>query len=155
MLQRRDDYIRRLREENEELLEEIRQLKEAAPPSDDLPFALLGLSKTQGALVAALMRASPAVLSKESLMDAIYGFEDDHPAKKVIDVMASHVRRVLRAHDITLEAHWGVGLRMDRASAERLRDICRDARPARPHAIPRRRSAAARSRKRPATWAPS
>ena len=104
----------RLRERVETLEEEKRQLSEALAPR--ISFAALGLSPGEGVVVAALIAAGGAVVTKDRLMLALYGFRNDVPDIRIVDVWICKARAKLCGVGARIATHWGVGYAMDRAS---------------------------------------
>lgn len=108
--------IRRLRtlaEENEILREEVRQLREALTPTIPLPRAWrLGLMEER--FLRALRRAGQSILSRETLMQALYCGREDAPDTRILDAHACHLRRKLTAHapQIVVETIRGEGFRL-------------------------------------------
>ena len=58
-----------------------------------------------------LIEKSPRVVSRESLMDSIYGLfsEEEEPADKIIDVFIAKVRTTIRDSNYEIETIWGKG----------------------------------------------
>jgi len=102
-----------LREENDALREEIRQLKEALAPTAILSRAWR-LSKMEERLLRAIRAVGPNLLHHERAMLILYGMWEDMPEQKILDVMICHIRRKLMhaQAQIRIETVWGRGWRM-------------------------------------------
>lgn len=102
-----------LRDENEVLREQVRQLQEALAPRALLPKAWR-LTGKQETLLRALRAVGPHVLHHERAMLALYDMWKDAPDQKILDVMICHIRRKLMEAQaqIRIETVWGRGWRM-------------------------------------------
>ena len=102
-----------LREENEILREQVRQLEEALAPRGVLPKAWR-LTGKEEMLLRALRAVGPNVLHHERAMLALYGMWEDMPEQKIIDVFICKIRRKLMEAQaqIRIETVWGRGWRM-------------------------------------------
>lgn len=111
--------LSRLAEENEELRETVRQLREALVPVIALPRAWR-LTNTEERLLRALRAAGGGVVHHERAMIALYGMWDDAPQQKILDVLICKCRRKLMEAQtrISIETVWGRGWRMTRAGID-------------------------------------
>ena len=112
----RDGDIRRLRARVDELEEANRQLTNALAPT--LSLAPLGLGASAARFAEPLLAASPALVSRDRAMLALYGFRNDAPEPKILDVYLCHIRRALEPIGARVATHWGRGWSIDRASAD-------------------------------------
>lgn len=58
------------------------------------------------------------VVSKETLMTALYRIESDEPAQKIIDVFICNIRRKLKPLGIAIGTSWGRGYRLELRASE-------------------------------------
>lgn len=102
-----------LREENDTLREQVRQLQEALAPTAILPRSWC-LTKTEERLLRAIRAVGPNLLHHERAMLAIYGMWEDMPEQKILDVLVCKIRRKLMEAQaqIRIETVWGRGWRM-------------------------------------------
>ncbi len=106
------DLIRRLREENEALREEVRQLRKALRPEIHFPLSW-GLSPQEQALLSALRVSSPRLLTLDRAMTALYA-TDDPPATRFVRILLSRLRRKLAntGLNVTIENTYCRGCRL-------------------------------------------
>ena len=107
------------------LQEEVRQLREANGFDIPLPLEIviaLRLTPMQAKFMAALLHAR-GVVTKYGMCVALYGFAEDAPDPKVLDVMLTHIRKKLRPHDVTIETLYGTGYRLTPTMKQKLRDM--------------------------------
>lgn len=93
--------IERLESELASAKETIERLK-----GDVEHKALKSLTCLEAKLAATIIKASPRLLSKPALMDAVYGGYDE-PEIKIINVLICNIRRKLP--DLSIETVWGRG----------------------------------------------
>jgi DNA-binding response OmpR family regulator len=109
--------LRTLAEENEILREEVRQLREALTPTIPLP-RVWRLGPMEERFLRALRRAGQSMLSRETLMQALYCGRDDAPDARILDAHACHLRRKMAAYgpQIVVETIRGEGFRLTASS---------------------------------------
>ena len=107
------EALRALRDENEELREQVRQLREALAPTAMLPRQWR-LSPTQERLLRALRAVGKDTLHRERAFHALYASWDDMPEMASLDALVSKLRRRLReaGAPIEIKAVWGRGWRL-------------------------------------------
>ncbi len=111
-------------EQIEMLQEEIRELRSIITPPDALQRLMgLGLTATQAAMVAALMRG--AVLSRHQLMTAMYPDVDERYEResKNVDAQLAYLRKRLKPHGVTVGSHWGKGFYLPEESRANLKSL--------------------------------
>lgn len=73
-------------------------------------MAAAGMTVHQYGLFRALLDAKGRVLSKEQLLDRLYGLEaDDPPESKIVDVFVCKVRKVIEPIGLKIGTAWGRG----------------------------------------------
>lgn len=70
----------------------------------------LGLSRTESQVYG--MLAKGKLVHRERIMLALYGFRDDAPDTKIVDVMICHMRPKLKRHGIGIVAVRGEGFKL-------------------------------------------
>jgi two-component system cell cycle response regulator CtrA len=80
------------------------------------------LAPTEGEFLAILYGAKGKVVSKETLLTRIYGYDTDI-GEKIIDVWLCKLRKKLGPDGIEIETKWGRGMRMPPASCARVAAI--------------------------------
>lgn len=77
------------------------------------------LTRQQFALFEALWSARPRTLSKEQLLDSIYGLlpSGDEPEIKIIDVFVCKIRKKVDPLGFAIQTVWGRGYRIVTANA--------------------------------------
>jgi DNA-binding response OmpR family regulator len=118
----RDEYYRevvRLRDRVSWLEEENRLLRETFAPQIVFPFEW-NLTKSERNCLAALASAPEGYCSREALELALYGLDDDVPAKTV-EIFILRMRRKLAPHHIEIATVWGDGYRLPPPSLARVR----------------------------------
>lgn len=105
---------KRLREENDELREMVRQLQEKGlePLPADVPY----LSGREEVVFRALL-GSPGVVTREAIYTRIYGHDSD-VQDHIIDVFISHLRTKLAGSRYDIRTVWARGWRMLVAAEE-------------------------------------
>ena len=81
-------------------------------PSLPDPVPGVRLSRMEGRIVARLQKVPGAVVSRQSLMDAMYFDRVDEPESKIIDVLICRMRKKLRGTGYEIVSDWGLGYRM-------------------------------------------
>lgn len=78
------------------------------------------LTGKEAALLAALYARKGALMSSDSLMDALYGDRFEMPEIKIVQVFVCKVRRKLRLHMNCdpIDTHWGRGFSLSTAGVE-------------------------------------
>ncbi len=114
--------IRELREQNDWLLAENANLKDALTQTVELPPEL-GLTKSQRLLLGKLMTRQ--VATRESLMDTLYFDKSDTmPSEKTLDALICYLRKKLKPHGITVRTQWGTGFYLNSEDKSKLRAMC-------------------------------
>lgn len=109
--------MQKLRAENDELRERIRQLEKVL--RDPIPNLWnLPLTKMKSRMLGVLYR-TPGIVTRERLRAAIRGLDSDADTK-VDDVHLSQLRRTLRPHGIRIETVHDSGYRLPPESRARL-----------------------------------
>jgi len=109
--------IARLRNENEDLREQVRQLKAVLAPEIEVPLEW-GLSASERTIVQTLI-ARP-VATRQMIWKSLYdGMKDDRDPK-VIDVFMCKIRHKLRPAGIVISTVWGRGWALAPEWRERL-----------------------------------
>lgn len=77
------------------------------------------LTRQESALFKALWSARPRTLSKEQLLDSIYGLlpDADEPEIKIIDVFVCKIRKKVDPLGFAIETVWGRGYRIINSAA--------------------------------------
>lgn len=72
------------------------------------------LTKQEFAVFLALWSARPRTLSKDQLIDALYGLlpDGDTPEIKIVDVFICKLRPKIKGMGVSIETAWGKGYRM-------------------------------------------
>ena len=110
--------IERLRMERDEALERICQLEDLLVARDTAHFCDFGLTHSENMVFGALLRWP--VISKDQLMDLLYGCRTDPPGPDNISILIMRVRRKLKPHGVVIRTLWGRGYSMDEMSRARL-----------------------------------
>lgn len=112
---------RELEDRLAELQEENRQLRKLIG-AETFFDPELKLSASQARLLAYIFARSPNLVPKDKIFEALwFDHVDDAPEQKIIDVTLCYMTPKLRRFDIEIGRHWGKGLSIDEANAERLR----------------------------------
>jgi two-component system cell cycle response regulator CtrA len=119
MLQRMDE-VTRLREQNETLLEENRQLREAMAPTVVFPREV-GLRPAQVRILAALMAAPNGICSKELLFQAISGRNDGD--ENTVKVSMCGLRKKLEPYGVEILTRWAFGYEITAETRARLEHL--------------------------------
>lgn len=107
------------RETIEEMAERIRQLEALAHNTEWEPPVLLGLTGTEGRILAVLM-GRQGIVTRARLFDALYGARPEQPEEKIIDVLLVKVRAKLRPHGVAIATSWGQGWMLEAEDRARL-----------------------------------
>jgi len=104
----------RLRVENDELRERIRQMEEAAGFNLEAPMEFL-LSPLETRVMGVFMRHQR--VSREQILQAVYAHRPNHiPEMKIVDVIVCKIRRKTTHFGIAIQTHWGLGYSLTPAS---------------------------------------
>jgi len=116
----RDAIVRRLREENDELRERVRQLEELFYGGDEFTPPEWGLTAQEQILFWLLVRRRH--VTRDQAMTALYSDRADCDVDpKVVDVFVCKMRAKLGRHGISIATHWGRGFELDAATRARFR----------------------------------
>lgn len=103
----RDDYVKLLEQENDEMRERVRQLEQICGISFEVPPAM-GLSRQQSVLLGLLLKNR--LVTKTAVMTALYGASvGEIPEEKIVDVFICQLRRKLTPFGVGIETQWGQG----------------------------------------------
>lgn len=117
----RDDYVRKLEEENDELRERIIVLEEQIGVRIEAPL-VLGLTGQEARIFGALM--SRDLLTKEMMLAVLYLSRGlDEAEQKIVDVFICKMRPKLKAYGITIETVWGRGYLLKPEMKRRVREL--------------------------------
>lgn len=79
------------------------------------------LTGRQADFFAALLRRIGRTVSKESLMNELYGLSLEPPDIKIVDVLVSHLRRHrLKGSGLVIKTEWGRGYRLEHPAQKQL-----------------------------------
>lgn len=106
-----EDYIAKLEARNDELEEQVRQLKEILGLTIEVPL-VFGLTSHEAQLFGLLLKRD--IVTKEMGLTLLYGNrpDGDTPEIKIIDVYICKLRAKIEAFGIKVETVWGRGYRM-------------------------------------------
>lgn len=116
----RDDLIKKLEEENEDLRARVRELEQQLGISVGPPLAF-GLSRQEGVIFGLLVK-NPLV-TREFAMSTLYLHEQDMADDKILDVFICKVRRKLQPWNIDILTKWGQGWFMPSESRVKARGL--------------------------------
>jgi DNA-binding response OmpR family regulator len=107
-----------LQKQVDELEFRVENLESALNDQGGIYFA--GLTATEEKVAQLLRKRSPAVVTKQQVMDLLYAFRSDgeQPEIKIVDVYICKIRPKLTAVGINVETAWGRGYFMPAASAQ-------------------------------------
>lgn len=112
---------RRLREENEELKEALRQRDELYPDTPPpLPVGVPHLTRHEEVVLRALL-GRIGIIPREALHFACYQDDENAPPLKMIDVWVCKLRHKLINTDIKIVTSWGRGYFIERGTAHQAR----------------------------------
>lgn len=113
-----------LAEENDMLREQNRQLRSllvADAPAANI-YRKLGVTGVKAELLALLMKHER--VSREMAMEAIYGHQPDQPDETIINVMLTHLRKILGHHAVDIQNIWAVGWFISPEHKKLIRELC-------------------------------
>ena len=109
------EMIEALRNRVSELEERNRQLEDALCPQADCPPPEWGLTSTEAKVFAHL--ASRDMVTRQSVMAALYSDRPEEPAMKITDVFICKLRRKLKPFGVSIATVWGRGWSLERTGA--------------------------------------
>jgi two-component system, cell cycle response regulator CtrA len=113
-----------LRRANARQCDRIRALEAQIPPPVAVPAAW-GLTRMEGRVLEILMRREE--VSRDAIMDALYGNNPDPPFEKVIDVYVTKIRRKVAPFGVKVLSKWGFGYFISPEHRGRLRQLAVEA----------------------------
>lgn len=124
----RGDYLTeviKLRAENDELKEHLRQLTREQRGEHESLIGYLGLTRLEARLVAALV--AHGRLSKDRIYHAMYATaaEDKQPEPKIVDVFVCKIRKKFEPFGLGIETIWGMGFGLTPEVREKLLQAAR------------------------------
>ena len=102
----RDLVVKRLRDENEGLHEQLRQLKQVLTPPFIAPYEW-HLTKYETLVLSSLLSAK--FISKERLFVSLYSHYNDPPSDNSLKVHVSKLRKKLSPFGVVIKFIWGQG----------------------------------------------
>lgn len=125
----RDDLVRRLEQENDELRERIANLEELIGLRIEVPL-VFGLTTAEAKMLGVLLKRE--LVSKEMAMTALYGLRTGGAEVeiKIIDVFVCKIRAKLKRFGIVIETVWGRGYLIPQASKAKVFAMLHEARAA-------------------------
>ena len=102
----RDLVVRRLRDENEELHEQLRQMQQVLTPPFIAPYEW-HLTKYETLVLSSLLSAK--FISKERLFVSLYSDYNDPPTDNNLRVLVSKLRKKLSPFGVVIKFIWGQG----------------------------------------------
>lgn len=102
----RDLVVRRLRDENEKLHEQLRQLKQVLTPPFIAPYEW-HLTKYETLVLSSLLSAR--FISRERLFASLYSHYNEPPSYGVLDVFMVKLRKKLSPFGVVIKTVWGRG----------------------------------------------
>ena len=102
----RDLVVRRLRDENEELHEQLRQMQQVLTPPFIAPYEW-HLTKYETKVLSSLLSAK--FISKERLFVSLYSDYNDPPTDNNLRVLVSKLRKKLSPFGVVIKFIWGQG----------------------------------------------
>lgn len=102
----RDLVVKRLRDENEELHEQLRQLKQVLTPPFIAPYEW-HLTKYETLVLSSLLSAK--FISKERLFVSLYSHYNEPPSGNVLSVFVVTLRKKLSPFGVVIKNLWGRG----------------------------------------------
>ncbi len=111
-------------DELETLREQNRQLRSllADPVTTANVYRKLGVTGTKAELLALLMKHER--VSREMAMEAIYGHQADQPGETIVNVMLTHLRKILGLHAVVVQNIWGIGWFISPEHKKLIRELC-------------------------------
>lgn len=102
----RDLVVKRLLAENEELHEQVRQLKQVLTPPFIAPYEW-HLTRYETQILSSLLSAK--LISKERLLVSLYSDYNDPPTDNNLRVLVSKLRKKLSPFGVVIKFIWGQG----------------------------------------------
>lgn len=102
----RDLVVKRLRDENEELHEKVRQLEQVLRPPFIAPYEW-HLTKYETLVLSSLLSAK--FISKERLFVSLYSHYNNPPSDNNLKVLVSKLRKKLSPFGVVIKFIWGQG----------------------------------------------
>lgn len=102
----RDLVVKRLRDENEELHERLRQMQQVLTPPFIAPYEW-HLTKYETKVLSSLLSAK--FISKERLFVSLYSDYNDPPTDNNLRVLVSKLRKKLSPFGVVIKFIWGRG----------------------------------------------
>lgn len=102
----RDLIVKRLRDENEELHEQLRQVRQVLTPPFIAPYEW-HLTKYETKVLSSLLSAK--FISKERLFVSLYSDYNDPPTDNNLRVLVSKLRKKLSPFGVVIKFIWGQG----------------------------------------------
>lgn len=102
----RDLIVKRLRDENEKLHEQLRQLKQVLTPPFIAPYEW-HLTKYETLVLSSLLSAR--FISRERLFASLYSHYNEPPSYRVLDVLITKLRKKLSPVGVVIKTVWGRG----------------------------------------------
>ena len=102
----RDLVVKRLRDENEGLHEQVRQLKQVLTPPFIAPYEW-HLTRYETQILSSLLSAK--FISKERLLVSLYSHYNEPPSYRVLDVFMVKLRKKLSPFGVVIKTVWGRG----------------------------------------------
>lgn len=102
----RDLVVKRLLAENEELHEQVRQLKQVLTPPFIAPYEW-HLTRYETQILSSLLSAK--FISKERLFVSLYSDDNDPPSDNNVKVLVSRLRKKLLPFGVVIKFVWGQG----------------------------------------------
>lgn len=99
----------------------LEELTASSPTRQHYLSQTFGLSPKVASLFGFLLQNPQVVLPKQRLLSALYGYSDDTPEEKIIDVFLCQLRRKL-PEGIQIQTVWGQGVTLV-ATQERIDEI--------------------------------
>ena len=116
----RDDLVRALEQENDDLRARVRELERLLGMTFECP-PLIGLTR-QESIIFGLLLKNP-LMSKELAISTMYLHKQDEADAKIVDVYICKLRKKLKPYKIDVQTQWGQGYfitREHKAVAEQL-----------------------------------
>lgn len=119
----RDATIARLHDRIAELEETVRQMRALVEGQDMFSRLPVRLSRTEHRILVALYErgGDGATARREMIVDRLYFDRVNPPLEKIVDVYMTKLRKKLRPLGVEIEAVWGVGYTLSKASTAILR----------------------------------
>lgn len=102
-----DNLVTRLKEENELLQEQVRQLRSILV--DEATVVPLEYKLTRAEVMLYRHLSSRRLATYDSIAAVLYGTDDDVASSNTVSVFIHKIRKKLRPHGIEIINHWGRG----------------------------------------------